>query len=152
MAYNIYKSDGTSVTVPDNSIDVQFYNPNANGPGVGVGTQLVGRNAIDYGAPVAQTLLQLTENFCGNNMPSDTTALRGQLWFNKNDNMLYVRHTSATTGGMLNWKKVVTIGDTESVAIINPVTPKNGDIRVVGSVISIYADGAWRQVFPAVYS
>ncbi len=35
---------------------------------------------------------------------------------------------------------------------IAPATPKNGDIQVSGSVVSIYAGGAWRQVFPAVYS
>ena len=38
-------------------------------------------------------------------------------------------------------------------AAINPVTPKDGDIRITaGPTISIYATGAWRQVFPAVYS
>lgn len=36
---------------------------------------------------------------------------------------------------------------------INPTNPKDGDIRITaGPVISIYATGAWRQVFPAVYS
>lgn len=42
-----------------------------------------------------------------------------------------------------------TIGDSVEV---NPVSPSEGDIRIIGTVISIYADGAWRQVFPAVYS
>lgn len=41
--------------------------------------------------------------------------------------------------------------NTSTFSIINPVTPKNGDIRIVGTVISIYA-GGWKQVFPAVYS
>ena len=36
--------------------------------------------------------------------------------------------------------------------VINAATPKDGDIRVVASVISIYANAAWRQVFPAVYN
>jgi hypothetical protein len=36
---------------------------------------------------------------------------------------------------------------------INPVTPKDGDIQVqAGPIISIYATGAYRQIFPAVYS
>lgn len=36
---------------------------------------------------------------------------------------------------------------------INPTTPKDGDVKVAaGPTISIYATGAWRQVFPAVYS
>ena len=37
-------------------------------------------------------------------------------------------------------------------SLINPSTPKAGDILVVGSIISIYANGAWAQVFPAIYS
>jgi phage-related tail fiber protein len=36
---------------------------------------------------------------------------------------------------------------------INPTTPKDGDIKIAaGPTISVYATGAWRQVFPAVYS
>lgn len=39
-----------------------------------------------------------------------------------------------------------------NAAEINPGAPKNGDVRVTGSVVDIYANGAWRQIFPAVYS
>lgn len=42
---------------------------------------------------------------------------------------------------------VVTNGNSYST-----YTPKDGDIQVVGQVISIYANGVWNQVFPAVYS
>jgi hypothetical protein len=38
-----------------------------------------------------------------------------------------------------------------SLPVINPAVPKNGDILIAGSVISIYASG-WKQVYPAVYS
>lgn len=157
MAYTIYKADGTAVVVPDNTIDSDYYNPNTNGVSKGTGTQLIGRNAIDYGAPVAQAFLQLTENFCGPNIPgADTTnPLQGQLWFNKTNAALYVRVTSNTAGGIANWEKVVTISSSETgtTPVINPSgTPKDGDIRIVGSVISIYAAGSWRQVFPAIYS
>jgi hypothetical protein len=34
----------------------------------------------------------------------------------------------------------------------NTTTPKDGDIKVASGVISIYASGAWKQVFPAVYA
>ena len=39
-----------------------------------------------------------------------------------------------------------------NIPAINPdlLDIKDGDIRVVGSVISIYADGVWNQVFPAL--
>jgi len=218
MSYTIYHADGTSVTVPDNAVDTTFYNANAHSAGVGIGTQLVGRNAINYGAPVAQNFLQMTENFASTApyRPTDAYALQGQLWFDKTsstDGTLCVRTSSATSGGDINWKKIVTADYTtgnvvitgsisvagltggvagevlyqsatnttaftavgvagqvltsngtaaptwQTVALpvntptINPSgTPKDGDIKVVGSVISIYAASAWQQVFPAVYS
>lgn len=65
----------------------------------------------------------------------------------------------------LDWSKITTgkpttlagygITDsfsTDTVSVVNPATPKTGDVKVVGSVVSIYAGGAWRQIFPAVYS
>jgi hypothetical protein len=143
MAYTIYRSDGVAVTVPDNTIDSQFYNPTANGVGKGLGIQLNGRNAIDYGAPTAQTWLQMTENFASNGViPTDGTSLVGQLWFNKSTSSLYVKVTTAAVG-INNWRKI---------PVTNPITPVDGDIQVVGSVISIWANGAWQQVFPAIYS
>lgn len=148
MAYNIYRADGTAIVVPDNSIDSQFYNASANGSGKGQGTQLVGRNAIDYGAPTAQNFLQLTENFASNNIvPSDTTSSIGQLWFNKSTSSLFVKVTASAVG-INNWSRLVAL---------NPAgTAANGDINISGTgaslTISIYADGAWRQLFPAVYS
>lgn len=42
-------------------------------------------------------------------------------------------------------------GITDASAI-NPATPKDGDVKVASGVISIYASGAWKQVFPAVYA
>lgn len=44
------------------------------------------------------------------------------------------------------------IAITSAVSVVNPTTPKDGDVKVVSGVISIYASGAWKQVFPAVYS
>jgi hypothetical protein len=81
MSYTIYHADGTSVTVPDNAVDTTFYNANAHSAGVGIGTQLVGRNAINYGAPVAQNFLQMTENFASTApyRPIDTYARRHHL-------------------------------------------------------------------------
>jgi hypothetical protein len=111
MAYTIYKADGTAVSVIEGAISGVFYDPNANGTGKGIGQQLIGKSAINYGAPIAQNFLQLTENFCGTVMPSDTTALQGQLWFNKLSNTsgdLYVRNTNTASGGMANWTKLLT--------------------------------------------
>jgi hypothetical protein len=158
MAYNIYKADGSVVVVNDNAIDQQF-NGTGTAAGKAIGIQLNGRNAIDYGAPTAQTLLQLTENFSGTLFPSDATALQGQLWFEKTSpttGNLNVRITSNLSGGIANWQRLVTTSSTETgtVPIVNPSgTPKNGDIQVLaGPTINIWASGAWQQIFPAIYS
>jgi hypothetical protein len=152
MAYTIHKSDGTVVTVADNAIDDAFYNPTGGSvggitPGLGQGTQLVGRNTIDYGAAIAQNFLQITENFSSatGSQPLGTYALQGQLWYDKTLSNLYVRTTPGTLGAdsMANWKKI---------PVINPTAPGDGDVQVVGSVISIWANGGWQQVFPAIYS
>ena len=90
MSYLIYKSDGSAVTIPDNTIDTTFYNATGGGgfgpgnvpqAGHGTGLQLAGRNAVNYGSAVAQSLLQMQENFSSSVVPSDTVTLQGQLWF-----------------------------------------------------------------------
>jgi len=60
-------------------------------------------------------------------------------WYEDDDSAQWVEIASgsAGSGGGVN---------------VNPATPQEGDIQIVGSVISIYADNSWRQVFPAVYS
>jgi hypothetical protein len=189
MAYTIYHADGTPVNVPDNAIDTEFYNSNANGIGIGIGTQLVGRNAINYGTPTAQNFLQITENFAGTVMPSDSIALQGQLWFEKTNTTsgkLHVRIANATSGSAANWREIVAYDASGNItannitatgefigsgaglsnipvsaivglknwSVVNPTagSEKDGDIKVVGSVISIYAAGSWNKVFPAIYS
>ena len=215
MAYTIHKSDGTVVTVADNTLDPAYYNGSGGSLGLGQGVYLVGRNTIDYGAAIAQNILQMTENFASgpttSNVPADATSLQGQLWFNKTSGTagnLYVKVSGAGTGGILNWQQVVTVdasgnstingnllvngtthlngnllvtgneeitGDLlvdgnehilgnlvvdgtitaeggKHVPVVNPTAPVDGDIQVIGSVISIYANGAWRQIFPALYS
>lgn len=82
MPYTIYKSTGEPVIVDDGVISNEFYNPTANGAGKGVGIQLVGRNVLDYGAAIAQNFLQLASNFADDTAPSNSTAQRGQLWYN----------------------------------------------------------------------
>lgn len=148
MAYSIRKSDGTLVSVADNAIDTDFYNPTGGSTGAGMGIQLIGRNAIDYGAAVAQTFLQMTENFSSatGTQPVGSKALQGQLWFDKDEGSLYVRVTPGVPGAdnlAVNWRKI---------PVVNPVAPTDGDVLVTGSIISIWANGAWQQVFPAVYS
>ena len=152
MPYTANKPVGSNgvnpIVVSDNIIDVTYYDSNNR-----VGIQLPGRNCVNYGNPIAQNTIQMVSNFAGTAIPNDSIALQGQLWFNATSattGNLYVRKASSSTGGLsLNWEKVVTIGSTETgtTPVVNPSgTPKNGDIRVAGSVVSIYANNAWRQV------
>jgi hypothetical protein len=150
MAYLIHKADGTAISVADNAIDTDFYNPSGGSTGLGMGIQLVGRNAIDYGAAVAQSFLQITENFSSatGTQPIGAKALQGQLWYDKTLSTLYVRVTPGISGAndlATNWRKIPTL---------DPVTPGDGDIQVLSGPtrINIYAAGAWQQVFPAIYS
>jgi len=164
MAYTIHKSDGTTVLVPDNAIDQDYYNPTGGSsggvtPGLGSGTQLIGRNTIDYGAAIAQNFLQITENFASadSTQPVGAYALEGQLWYNKDESNLYVRITPGTLGAdsMANWQKLVMISgaQTGTIPVTNPSTgtEKDGDTQISGSIISLWADGAWRQIYPAIY-
>ena len=106
MPYTVYKSDGTPVVIEDNVIDTSYYNPNENGTGIGVGLQLVGRNTVDYGIPIAQNFLQMIENFANPNVPLDTTTVQGQLWYNTTNNVLYVKVNNNTSGGIVNWQSI----------------------------------------------
>ena len=66
---------------------------------------------------------------------------------------------SASDIPSLDWSKITSgkpttvdgYGITDAVEV-NPSTPKDGDVQVAAGVVKIYATGAWRQVFPAVYS
>ena len=66
---------------------------------------------------------------------------------------------SASDIPSLDWSKITSgkpttvdgYGITDAVEV-NPSTPKDGDVQVAAGVVKIYATGAWRQVFPAVYA
>lgn len=160
MAYSLFTPTGsehavTPITVPDNAIDQGLYNA-ANKLGV----QLIGRNAIDYGTAVAQNTIQMVSNFAGTSPPTAAKSLQGQLWFNATSataGSLYVR-TATTAGGEFpaGWEKFVTINSssTGTIPTVNPTpgTERDGDMKITGSVISMWAGGGYRQIFPAQYS
>jgi hypothetical protein len=173
MSYTIRKTNGTAITVPDNTLDLAYYSGTVP-PGVGYGNILVGRNTTGYGAAIAQNFLQMQENFANTTPPVDSVALQGQLWFEATSSTsgnLYVRVKDNPSGGIANWGKLtvednsgnLVVGgritsDGNSVPVVYTSTPASalpGDIRVLTSpslTISIYGNGTWNQIFPAVYS
>lgn len=65
--YNITKTDGTPLTVVDQTINSTF------------SFDLVGQNYVGFGAAFASNTVKLSENFAGNTAPNK--AIRGQLWY-----------------------------------------------------------------------
>ena len=127
MAYTIYKSNGTSITVADNTIDNLLYNPSGGGTNQGMGLQLVGRNTLGYGAAIAQNILQSSENFANPNAPSDSVALQGQLWFNTTTKSLFVRvNPAGQTGGLANWNQLAIFDQSGNLTVPGTITATGG--------------------------
>jgi hypothetical protein len=117
MSYTVYKADGTTLVIPNSAIDQQFNDFAANA-GKGIGIRLPGLGAAQYVPALIQNFVQITENFAGTILPSDTTALQGQMWFEKTSptaGNLYVRKTNSIVGGLANWDLVLK-GNTTVVA------------------------------------
>lgn len=88
MAYTIVKSDGTVLTtIADGTI-------NTTSTSVG----LPGRNYAGYGQTVDTNFVHQIENFADTTPPAN--ALKGQLWFNTNDNTLYVCPTDGEANAL----------------------------------------------------
>ncbi len=156
MSYQIYKSNGTPLTIADSVLDNSFYNPTGGGgydsggvvlAGQGLGIQMIGRYTTDYAPAVAQTLVQMTENFASSSVPADTNTLQGQLWFNQLSNLagnLFVKINDSTTGGLVNWQKIVTEDSNNNTTITGTITAANATISgqlsagtIVGSSLAI---------------
>ena len=77
MAYSITNTDGTeAIIIADQSIDSTF------------SLNLIGPNATNYGDDIARNTVRHLENFAGTTAPNPTKKLIGQLWYDKNDNIL----------------------------------------------------------------
>jgi hypothetical protein len=77
VAYSITNTDGTvTINVADQAIDSTF------------SLNLIGPNATNYGDDIARNTVRQLENFAGTTAPNPTTKLIGQLWYDKNDNVL----------------------------------------------------------------
>ena len=116
------------IKVPDNLIDLKYWDDNSK-----IGVQLIGQNAINYGTAVAQNTVQMMSNFAGGIVPNDTISLQGQLWFNAvgpTNGSLYVKYNANSTGGIANWRKIVTVDDIGNNNANNIIGGVRGDIPI----------------------
>ena len=115
MAYVIVKSDGTTLTtIADGTI-------NTTSTSLG----LPGRNYAGYGQSLDDNFVHITENFAATTPPAN--PLRGQLWYNTNNQTLYVcptdgesnalawlSLTSTVSGGSTTFGNVTVSGNSEA--------------------------------------
>ena len=79
MAYSITNTDGTvNINISDQAIDSTF------------SLNLIGPGASNYGDDIARNTIRQLENFAGTTEPNPTQKLIGQLWYDKNTNILRV--------------------------------------------------------------
>jgi hypothetical protein len=130
MAYTIVKSDGTVLTtIADGQI-------NTTSTSLG----LPGRNYAGYGQALDTNFVHVLENFADSTPPAN--PLRGQLWYNTNNNTLYVCPTdgesvasewlalaSTSSTGTTTFGSVTITGDLASnnATITNTLTVGNVD-------------------------
>lgn len=132
MAYEINKSDGTTITINDGQIN----NVDSN-------MQLIGRNRADYGAPIAQNFVRLIENFAAESSPDANPnvsgdPLAGQLWYKPSTNTLSVY--DGTT-----WQSILTAGGggggTVTVDTLAATTVNADSVGTSGDrIANIYSD------------
>jgi hypothetical protein len=93
MAYTIVKSDGTVLTtIADGTI-------NTTSTSLG----LPGKNYAGYGQPMDTNMVHQLESYANISPPAN--PLRGQLWYNINNGILYVCPTDGETNGS-NWSAI----------------------------------------------
>lgn len=78
----------------------------------------------------------------------------GDQWLNVDDGNIYTYFNDGDSSQWVEFRgSDITSGISNMVMpIINPTTPKDGDLRTSGGVVECYLSGAWKQIYPAVYS
>jgi hypothetical protein len=124
MAYTIVKSDGTVLTtVPDGTI-------NTTSTSLG----LPGRNYAGYGQSVDTNFVRTLENFA-DTVPPDN-PIRGQLWFNINNNIMYVCPSDGETDPN-NWLQLTSsigTGTTTFGSVTITTTAEINSLSVINDI------------------
>lgn len=134
MAYTVFNANGTSTVVPDNVIEPTFYDSTNR-----IGIQLVGRNAIDYGQPIAQNFLQLLENFASPTTPGANGAVApiGMVWFDTTLGALRVQTSAGTWTSLLSGNQTITVSGDISGSGTTSLVLTLPDITAAGTYKSV---------------
>lgn len=82
MSYRVFFTDENLHPEPLEVFD--------NTSNVDTSLSLPGRNQVGYGKIIAENFIHLLENFASDVPPSDAQAVVGQLWYNSNEDKLFV--------------------------------------------------------------
>jgi microcystin-dependent protein len=131
MSYNVNFTDTTLNPEP---LVVEDNTPNS-------ATSLVfpGRNVTGYGKIIAENFLHLLENFSSPTAPNSANAVVGQLWYNSEENKLFVYDG-------IDWKTTSNI----RTAVTEPTGASPGDLWVNSSTQQLYlwSGTSWVLVGP----
>lgn len=84
-----------------------------------------------------------------------SSPIVGDRWLNIDDGNIYTYYNDGDSSQWVEFRGAdITSGIANNVMpVINPsTTPKDGDIRVTGSLVELWANGAWKQIYPAIYT
>jgi hypothetical protein len=111
MAYTINKHNNTTITVADDTLNVE------------TSLRLVGKDYIGYGEAIAQNSVSLLENFASETAP--TNPIEGQHWWKPSTTLLNIYHNGSWLG-IDAGTGVASILDTNGIAHSVYVTRANG--------------------------
>jgi hypothetical protein len=145
MAYQVKKSNGDILTISNNAINTE------------TSLQLIGKNLLNYGDPIAENFVHLLENFSNNTAPVNPTS--GQLFYNNSED-----RWKYYTGTVWKDLDIATIeveylmdnnGTMHAVTMINDTDATNKTIGLVSSEGFILhatdpSTDAYRVQFPEI--
>jgi hypothetical protein len=128
MPYIFNNTDGSrTIVVADGVVDTSTYS-----------LALVGRNVSNYGTFFAQNSIRHLENFASATAPSPSTALTGQLWYDKAEKLLRVFDGSANV-----WSRATSI-QVGSSAPNDALTAGTAFFNTVDDKLRIYDGGSFK--------
>lgn len=91
MAYSINKKNGT-ITIDEGQLNEE------------TSLQLVGKDYFGYGSAIAQSFVNLLQNFASDTEP--TNKIEGQIWYDTSKNYLRIWNADATDDAVGTWSSI----------------------------------------------